>query len=130
LNQYIRDAYGAAFAPDLSLASPYARVPAFANGKVAEGEVASLWYSGFGDIEGKLKAYLAKPQRLKALHIDCSEADYDSWITAGSKYIVTAMKEAGIDASIDSSWQTGHDISPKHMRDSFIPFYAKAFAGL
>jgi enterochelin esterase-like enzyme len=124
------NAYGAAFAPDLRLASPYARTPAYAAGKVADDEVARLWYSGFGDIEGKLARYLAKAARLRGVRFDSSDQDYYAWIPEGTKYIADAMKKAGIDVVINTSWTTGHGVSSNMMEQSFVPFFAGAFKGL
>jgi hypothetical protein len=122
--------YGAAFAPDLSLERPYARLPIYKDGKFADEEVARLWYSGFGGIEGKLSDYLAKPARLRSVRFDISDRDYYAWIPAGTRYIAEAMKAAGIEVAVDASWTSGHSISPGIMEKSFEPYFAAAFKGI
>ncbi len=120
-------AYGAVFAPDLSREYPYDRRPTYKDGSVAADETAKLWSAGFGDIEGKLRAYLSKPARLRAIHFDCADNDYYGWIPEGTKHTARAMQEAGVNVSIDATWRNGHNISSEHFRKSFVPFFAKAF---
>lgn len=123
-------AYGAAFAPDLRLESPFARSPNYAGGKVADDEVARLWYSGFGDIEGKLRRYLSKPARIRAARFDSSIRDYYAWIPEGTAYVVEAMKAAGVEVTLDATWTSGHSVNSTIMEKSFAPFFAAAFKGI
>jgi hypothetical protein len=123
-------AYGAAFAPDASLERPYARMPKYKDGKVEDDVVARLWYAGFGDIEGKLKRYLAKSARLRSVLFEYSNADYYRWIPSGTRYVAREMSRAGIDARASTDWATGHSLNSNLIEKSFIPFFAGAFKGV
>jgi len=83
-----------------------------------------------GDIEGKLRSYLAKPARLRSVRFDCSDLDSYGWIPEGTRYIAEAMKRAGIDVSIGTDWTSGHRVDSNLMEKSFIPFFKGAFEGV
>jgi S-formylglutathione hydrolase FrmB len=117
--------YGAAFAPDLSLESPYSRAPASAE---ADPDLYKAWYAGFGDIEGKLKSYLAGKERLSAIRIDYGEADGYAWIPTGARYVAEAMKAAGLPVAIQGWSTTAHSPSSEIIEGGLMPFLAAAFS--
>ena len=118
-------AYGAAFAPDLSLERPYTDAPSAGKGS---DPLYKAWYSGFGDIEGKLAAYEAGKARLQSLRFDFGEADSYAWIPAGTKYVAAAMKSAGLPVEIRGWPGLGHNPASEMIEEGLLPFLEKAFA--
>lgn len=126
-NKAFRTAYGAAFAPDLSLPPPYARIPAL-DGSAADEEIVRLWEGGFGQADEKIAAYLAKPARLAAARFDYGEYDSYGWIPRGTVALEARMRSAGIPVGI-ASWKAGHAVAPDMILEGWVPFIGEVFAG-
>jgi len=123
-----RNAYGAAFSPNLAIAYPHSRVPSL-DGTTADNEIVADWEKGFGGIDGKLAAYAARGEgsaRLIAIGFAYAASDENPWITRGTPYIAGKMRTAGLPVEA-SSFPGGHAISTAMIEQSFVPFVQKAF---
>jgi S-formylglutathione hydrolase FrmB len=120
-----RVAYGAAYAPDLSLPPPYGRVPAF-DGTATDDAIIAAWERGFGEIDEKLADYSKKSEKLSAIAFAYGIQDSYRWIPRGTCYIADKMLKAGIPVTIQG-FEAGHVIRPAMLRDSFIPFVSATF---
>lgn len=115
-------AYGAAFAPDPGLASPYARIPAMSSSS-ADLEIQRLWYAGFGDWAEKLDAYTAKQTKLAAIRIEWGEHDSYPWIVAGSGWLRDEMivnRALGVESETHA---VAHVLPTHVVRDCLLPFF-------
>ena len=119
-------AYGAAFAPDFSLHSPYGRVPRF-DGTAGDAEIIAAWERGFGAIDAKLAAYAKNPSRLSAIAFAYGTRDSNSWIPRGTRYIADKMLAAGLPVTI-RGFDSDHAISSSMLQDSFLPFVSSTFS--
>jgi Predicted esterase len=122
-----RNAYGAAYAPDLSLPPPYARIPKF-DGSPADSAVVADWEQGFGNIKGKLADYSRQGARLTAVCFAYGSNDGYRWIPRGTQYIAGAMSDAGIPVTIQE-YPSGHDMSDAMIQNSLLPFLRIVFPG-
>ncbi len=120
-----RVAYGAAYAPDLSLPPPYGRAPAF-DGTAADDAIIAAWERGFGGIDAKLADYAKKTERLSAIAFAYGTRDSYRWIPRGTLYIADKMLKAGLTVTIQS-FESDHVISSAMLRESFIPFVSATF---
>ena len=123
----IRNAYGAAFAPDPagSPYPPYGQMPAF-DDSAADRAIQNQWRAGFGDVRGKLTRYLAGSARLKGLRFDYGERDDYGWIPRGTAHVAAALKEAGLPVELQG-WNAGHTFTEAMLRKGFVPFFARMF---
>jgi len=120
-----RVAYGAVYAPDLSLPAPYGRAPAF-DGTAADDAIIAAWERGFGGIDAKLADYAKKTGRLSAISFAYGTRDSNQWIPRGTRYISDKMLAAGLPVTIQG-FESDHVISPAMLRDSFLPFVSATF---
>jgi S-formylglutathione hydrolase FrmB len=119
-DKYFLAAYAAAFAPDVTLPRPYGRV--LTASEIGSGDaVETAWNSGFGDLEAKINAYLARKTPLKAIHVDIGEFDGYRWINTGSTEFARLAKAAGIDVELVLH-QMGHSFDMSLVEQSMVPF--------
>jgi S-formylglutathione hydrolase FrmB len=122
-----KNAYGAAFSPDITKKFPFARIPKF-NGTAEDAAVISGWEQGFGGIHEKLSAYQKKNIKLTSISFAFGSHDPYPWIPRGTKYIAQAMADAGLPVAI-KEYQSGHEMTDTIIRTSFIPDVDSVFAG-
>ncbi len=117
-------AYGAVFAPDQSKPKPYARVPRMESSQ-QDKEIQKLWLSGFGDFEGKIRAYTEKPEKLSAIGIAASPRDGYGWIYRGCKAYTQALTDAGFPVHY-IEFPEGHTLTNAMIEKEALPFLGNA----
>lgn len=120
-----RNAYGAAYAPDLSLAPPYARIPKL-DGTPEDNAIAAEWRKGFGSIDERLAAYAQQPCKLKLVSLAYGNRDGYGWIIRGTRYIADRMKKAGVPVEI-REFNAGHLVTDDMIKESYVPFLRAVF---
>lgn len=120
-----QQAFGAAFAPDLSLEYPYVRVPDKSDSAANQALVAS-WFDPVGNMDKKLTAYLTQPARLLNLRFAYSNQDENPWIVEGVKFVAQTVSQAGIPSAI-TGYDIYHTIGVEMVMDSFLPLVRDAF---
>lgn len=120
------NAYGAAFAPDMSLPFPHAQIPDF-SGTPEDNLIVQKWRSGFGGIDDKIEAYLSKVPRLKSMRFDFGTGDYYSWIPQGTIYTASALTTAGLTIQ-SKAWSAGHEMTASMVSGGFIPYFNGVFS--
>jgi S-formylglutathione hydrolase FrmB len=118
-----KSAYGAAFAPAMDKPEPHADIPSF-DGSAADNLVVAKWENGFGNLKGKIAEYLAKKDRLQAIHIEYGTSDGYKWIPAGCEYLARLLKENTIPCEL-TTFSGGHSITRGTMSGSVIPFFCR-----
>jgi enterochelin esterase-like enzyme len=118
-------AYGKAFAPNLE-SDFLGDIPAMDQSE-ADLAIQDKWLNGFGNLEDKLDAYLAKNQPLKAIYIMYGLNDMYPWIPSGSKYFTELMTEKGIEFSVTET-NGGHSIPGTFAEDYIVPFFSKSLS--
>ena len=124
-NSTYRNAYGAAYAPDLSLPPPYARIPKL-DGSPEDDAIAAKWRKGFGGVDGLLAAYAAQPFRLKLVSLAYGNRDGYGWIIRGTRYIADRMGKSGVPVEI-REYPAGHLVTDDMIRESYVPFLRAVF---
>lgn len=117
------ESYGAAFSPDPKAESPYAHVPKF-DGTKADKAVIAGWEQGFGDLEGKVKAYMALPDKLAGIHIVYGKADTYNWIPNGCVYLSGLLTKNNIQNDL-VPFNGGHMVDVLLLNNDMLPFFAK-----
>lgn len=125
IDETFRVAYGAAFAPDMSIPYPHARVPTF-DGTPKDNLVKELWQNGFGGIEKKISDYRAKNKKLKGMRFEYATNDNYAFIIQGTPFIESRLNAAGIPTSI-SVWPGAHEMTREMVEKGFVPFVAEIF---
>jgi S-formylglutathione hydrolase FrmB len=116
-------AYGTAFAPDPEGKLPNARIPAF-DGTAADAAVVALWLDGFGNFDRKLDAYLAREDRLSAIHLEWGAADEYKWIPKGCACFTRLLTARGIPFEA-VTFPGGHvDRVRARVIASLVPFFS------
>lgn len=116
--------YAAAFAPQTGTGSP----PAFDGSPSDKALIADL-ENGFGNVEAKIKAYLAKNTPLKALRFDYGTLDSYEWIPRGTESVAAALAAAGLNVSVEGR-MAGHQISDAMVENGFVPLVRQVFGAL
>jgi pimeloyl-ACP methyl ester carboxylesterase len=120
------EAYGAAYAPDLSLPYPHAGIPTM-DDSPADLAIRAKWQNGFGHVAEMLDAYLARPGRLSRICVAVGTRDEYPWIPAGCLYLESLMNARGIPHTFILT-EEGHEISPERFLNGMGRFVARAFA--
>jgi pimeloyl-ACP methyl ester carboxylesterase len=89
------NAYGAAYAPNLSKPYPHADYPIM-DGSAADMAIRAMWNKGFGELPALLDAYLSQPVRLKAVAIEVGSSDEYPWIPDGCMYFNDLLCRKGL----------------------------------
>jgi pimeloyl-ACP methyl ester carboxylesterase len=117
-----RNAYGAAFAPDLAGPYPYARIPAMTSSPT-DLELQRLWEAGFGDWDAKLDAYDGQATKLAAIRIEWATGDAYGWIVSGSSWLRDEMVE-GRGLTVESEAHAGgHALPTSVVQDCLLRFF-------
>jgi hypothetical protein len=116
-------AYGAAFAPNPKAEHPYADIP---DGSTTSENKETLqkWENGFGNLENKVKEYLEKKEKLRAIRIVYGRGDMYVWIINGCGYFSNLLKEKNITHEI-LVFEGGHELSDDTMLKDIAPFFSK-----
>jgi len=120
-----RNAYGAAYAPDLTLAPPYARIPKL-DGTPEDNEIAAKWRMGFGSVDERLAAYAQQPNKLKLVSLAYGNRDGYGWIIRGTRFIADRMGKAGVPVEI-REFNAGHLVTDDMIKESYVPFLKAVF---
>ncbi len=124
-NSTYRNAYGAAFAPDLTLSPPYARIPKL-DGSAEDEAIVDEWQKGFGSVDARLAAYAARPAKLKLVSLAYGNRDGYGWIIRGTRFIADRMEKAGIPVEI-REYKAGHLVTDAMIAESYVPFLGALF---
>ncbi len=124
-NSTYRNAYGAAFAPDLSLAPPYARIPKL-DGTSEDNAIAANWRKGFGSVDERLAVYAQQPNKLKLVSLAYGNRDGYGWIIRGTRFIADRMAKAGVPVEI-REYNAGHLVTDAMIAESYVPFLRAVF---
>lgn len=124
-NSTYRNAYGAVYAPDLSLPPPYARIPKL-DGSPEDDAIAAKWRKGFGGVDGLLAAYATQPFRLKLVSLAYGNRDGYGWIIRGTRYIADRMGKSGVPVEI-REYRAGHLVTDDMIKESYVPFLRAVF---
>jgi len=120
-----RKAYGAVYAPDVSLPHPYAQIPSF-DGTYGDAKIQEAWEDGFGGIGKKLTEYRAGTARLTAGVFAYGDRDDFRWIPRGTRYVADKMAAAGVPVEI-REFRAGHRLTGEMMSESFVPLVRNMF---
>lgn len=118
-----RIAYGRAFSPNKKDTKTYANIPTF-DGSKEDNKIVAQWENGFGNIGAKVKSYLGKETKLKAIKVLYGEQDSYKWIPRGCEAFVGEMTEKGIACEL-VKFPGGHNIKSNAARDEIAPFFSK-----
>lgn len=116
-------AYGAAFAPGTDSAAHYAQIPLF-SGTAGDDAIAAAWENGFGNLQSKVDAYLAKAQRLSAICLEYNAADYYAWIPRGTRRLSDILTAASIDHTLTERAGNHGDGIAAIYPGSMLPFFS------
>jgi pimeloyl-ACP methyl ester carboxylesterase len=116
-------AYGAAFAPNVQKAAPYADIPKL-DGSDADNLIKNHWENGFGNLPEKVSGYLQKEERLKALRIEYGITDNYSWIPDGCVYFSQLLTNANIPHEL-IKFEGGHFLYESILKKDMFPFFAR-----
>jgi S-formylglutathione hydrolase len=91
-------AYGAAFSPDTASNAPYVAFPVGPHGGPGASNTSVIhnWLSGFGDVDGRIRAYLDEPVQLDAIVVEAGTQEPAAWIVNGCHYLSSRLDEAGV----------------------------------
>ena len=123
----VKAAYGAAFAPDLSLPRPFARIPAL-SGEPPEAELVARWEAGYGGWPARLDAYLAGPARLRRIRLEVGAWDMFGWILKGTHHLAELMQARGLPVEL-AERSGGHEIAKAQLSGSVVPFFQANLEG-
>lgn len=117
--------YGAAFSPDPDAEYPY-QVAIDAHAPLADQDpaVVAAWESGYGNLKEKVSAYLALPDKLKAIRISYGTADHYPWIPEGSAYFLDLLEENDIPAT-SHVFDGGHDLDMETFAEDYVSFFSQ-----
>jgi len=119
-----KNAYGAAFSPNITNAYPFCDIPLF-NGTSQDNTVVSNWKSGFGNLIQKIKEYSEKSSSLSAIRIDYSANDYYGWISQGCVYFSNLLTSSNIVHTL-SNLNIGHTINKDVIIDKLLPYFSES----
>ena len=114
------ECYGQAFSPNVNN-EKLCDIPAM-DGSEADAVIRENWETGFGNLEEKVDAYLAKNQPLKAIHIIYGSQDYYKWIPEGCVYFSGLLTEKGIKNTL-TEVKGGHSLPPDYVDGYLVPFF-------
>ncbi len=120
-----RNAYGAAYAPDLALPPPYARIPKL-DGSDGDAALVADWQKGFGSVDARLAAYAGQPCTLKLVSLAYGNRDGYGWIPRGTRHVADRMAKAGIPVAI-KEYNAGHLVTDAMIAETYIPFLTTLF---
>ena len=124
-NTTYRNAYGAAYAPDLSLAPPYAKIPKL-DGTGEDDAIATSWRKGFGSVDERLASYARQTFTLKLVSLAYGNRDGYGWIPRGTRFLADRMGKAGIPVEI-REYNAGHLVTDAMIAESYVPFLQTVF---
>lgn len=124
-NTTYRNAYGAAYAPDLALPPPYARIPKL-DGSPEDAAIAAEWQKGFGSADERLAAYAKQDYRLKLVSFAYGNRDGYGWIIRGTRFVADRMGKAGLPVEI-REFRAGHLVTDEMLAESYVPFLRALF---
>jgi len=111
--------YAAAFAPQTSHSNWY-------NWDRNSPSVRTKWESGFGNLTGKVDAYLQESEKLSSIQIEYGSNDRFTWIPDGSRYLVQLLKNKAIEVN-EIDHHGGHDLRYPQV-DHIINFFSLVFS--
>jgi hypothetical protein len=124
-------AYGAAFAPDLQGARPWAGIPKF-DGSPTDAALIDRWESGWGHLEQKVEAYRRQAGKLDYIEIRVGVNDAIPWLYRGCLRYDALMKAAGlpIQLVVNTNGGDAHELTMdwRSGPEVVVPFM-KAMAG-
>ena len=121
-SQFLR-CYGQTFSPNLDIKELY-DVPKM-DGSEADNIIKDNWESGFGNLEDKIEAYLAKNQPLNKIEIIYGLADGYKWIPEGCINFSELLTAKGIEHTMIET-SGGHSIPSDYKEKYFIPYFSEA----
>jgi pimeloyl-ACP methyl ester carboxylesterase len=120
--------YGAAVAPDLSLAYPHISFPVESSGKLDTNLVARF-ENGFGGWPEKVKGYLGRGVALRSITIEYGTGDEYPWIRRGADYLTDLMHQAGIQSTLRRD-EGGHESAlGRRLERAMLPAVSQALRG-
>ncbi len=120
-NNMFLNAYGLAFAPDLSGEKPKPRIPVLDN-TPEDKTIVEFWNRGYGDWRNKIEAYQSLDSSLKGLKIVYGTRDSYPWIPQGCQYLDTLLDEYGIRHETET-FDGGHMIETSFLSKILVPFF-------
>jgi hypothetical protein len=122
-------AYGAAFAPDVTVPSPFMRpIDAHAPLDGQDPAVVAAWESGFGNLRQKIADYLGQTQRLEEIRVVYGTHDSYPWIPVGSDYFLGLLEENGVPHS-SQTFNGGHTLDSAGFAADYISFFSEHLKG-
>ncbi|MBN1412488.1 MAG: hypothetical protein JW969_16695 [Spirochaetales bacterium] len=118
-----KNAYGAAFAPNLNKPSPFADIPVF-DGSEEDTQIILKWENGFGNFRMKLEDYKTLNIPLGTLEIAYAVNDPDTWIPTGCKYTMQLLRQYDIHCGI-RGFSQGHTMTKEFIANVVSPFFCK-----
>lgn len=120
----VKEAYGAAFAPNAGKVIPMWDTPRFDNSKEDQA-VIQKWENGYGNLEGKIKDYLLKKKPLKAVLIGYGKLDTFRWLNQGTVYFSELLKKNKINYEL-VSFDGGHEMNIDFLLENMLPFFSNS----
>lgn len=117
----VMSAYGAAFSPNPEESGPLSNAPKF-NNTEADHAVVMNWENGYGNLRGKIEAYLKLKKPLRAFMIEYGKSDYYRWIPKGCVYFSKLLTENNIPHEL-VPFSGGHDLP--RVGEGLAPFFVK-----
>ena len=121
-SQFLR-CYGQTFSPNQDK-DDFCDIPKM-DGSEADAVIRDNWESGFGKLEEKIEAYLAKNQPLNKIEIIYGLADGYKWIPEGCLNFSELLTAKGIEHTMIET-SGGHSIPSDYKEKYFIPYFSEA----
>lgn len=119
---YVKEAYGAAFAPGNSKKYPYANIPKL-SGTFWDGLILSQWEEGLGNLDAKVKKYRKNLSAFNGILLEAGVMDEFGWIPAGNQYLSDLLTQNDIKHSY-SAFSGSHESQVnERMKGPMLEFF-------
>ncbi|TFG32024.1 hypothetical protein EU528_04575 [Candidatus Thorarchaeota archaeon] len=122
-------AYGSAFAPNAKIRAPYIDYIFYRNqGATHENQTSRLlWETGFGGIQDEVEKYEDGLRSLKAIGIEFSDLDVNSWIPKGCRYYNKTLSSYNITMAISNTTYGHANYLSQRIEEYMLPFFSAVF---
>ncbi|MBN2231122.1 MAG: prolyl oligopeptidase family serine peptidase [Candidatus Thorarchaeota archaeon] len=125
-------AYGSAFAPNANKRAPYIDYIFYRDqGTIYENHTSRLqWEAGFGGIQEEVGVYKDKLRSLKAIGIEFSDLDMNSWIPKGCRYYNSTLRSFNITLTITNTTYGHANYLSERIEEYMLPFFSDVFQSI
>jgi enterochelin esterase-like enzyme len=117
--QYVIQAYGAAFSPDLSLPYPFSGFPS------DQGEIRDRWDKGLGRWDLKIEHYLSQSTRLKTISLITGKNDEYPWLVDGARVLNQLFQQNNITCNYTEDDGKHDDLVGERLKNFVLPAFSR-----